>query len=250
MIFAVLTVLDQSDRICSLLERLEHLEWPVQVIVVDDGSRDGTPGLVEHYPGLRGRLRLVQHVRQHGAGVALLAGLRQALLQSSGPEDLVLTFPPGGAPDLAPAEAIVRCLEEGADVVIASRFAAGGGEPGLGRWASLLGRTLAAILRVFFPLAGVRDYTSNYRGIRMSLLERAFRVHGRTLVTCAGDPGPAEFLVRLGRMGVRVVEVPWCSQPDGRGRQKGRFGLGACLAYARLVLGLLGFSRRTRTRRA
>lgn len=235
MIFAVLTVRNESEQLRSMLERLEKLVLPLYVIVVDDNSHDGSAEVVERHPGFRARLRLVQHVRRHGPGRALVAGLRQALTLRAGPDDLVVTLP-GASADLAPLTRIARLLEEGMDLVVASRFVPEGGEPGLSGWQRLLSRGLAGLLRVLFPVAGVRDYTSGYRGLRLAVVERAFEVHGRNLVASSGEPGLAEFVIRLGRMGVRAAEVPLVV--EGR-PHRGRFGIMALLGYLRMILALL-----------
>lgn len=252
MIFVVLTVRNQSVRLASLLPHLEEVDMPLFVIVVDDDSQDGTADVAEHYPGLRGRLRLVQHVRRHGEGRCVVAGLREALALRRNPGDLVVTLPvgdpvPGGGdaegPEIELLVRIIRRLEEGMDLVVGSRFIPGGGEPGLSRWKRFLSRGLAGLLHVLFPLAGVRDYTSGYRGMRLAVVERAFAVHGRNLVTCSGEPGPAELLVRLGRMGVRAAEVPLWLEPGLPRMDRRRFGLRSLLGWLWMILVLLGPSR-------
>jgi len=245
VIHVVLIVQDQAEDLSTLLHRLEGLDLPLRVLVVDDGSKDGTAQVVQNHPGLRDRLSLVQHVREHGPGLALAVGLRRVLQGGTPSTDLVLTLPPRCNPDPAGLEGLLRPLEAGMEVVVGTCRVEGGSEPGLGPWRTFWDRFLTGLLRFFFPLPGVFDQTSGIRGFRLSALERAFALHGRNLVTFSGEAGPVELLIRLGRMGVRMREVPWPVAP-GTPRPRRRFSLAVVWEFARMFLALTGARRRPR----
>jgi dolichol-phosphate mannosyltransferase len=238
MIYFVLPVRNRRGEVVEVLRRLAETHPPLFVIVVDDGSSDGTSQEVEAFAGLRGRLRLLQHVRPHGLGRAVTAGLRQAVAQSREASDVVLVaalpVPPDGE-FLRPALAL---LEDGADMVVASRFVPGALLPG-GPGSRLLARLGSLLLRVLFPVPGLTDYTSLYRACRLDILRRAYEVHGPRLASRAGQEGLAELTVRLARAGLRVREIPLTVLPADRASFWSRFGPGALWRYARMVAGLL-----------
>jgi dolichol-phosphate mannosyltransferase len=248
VLHVVLIVRDQSEELSCLLHRLEDLDLPLRVLVVDDGSKDGTAQVVENHPGLRDRLGLVQHVRRHGCGLALAAGLRRVLQNGTPATDLVLTLPPCSSVDPACLAGLLRRLEAGMEVVVGTRRVEGGSREHRGHIRTFWDRFLTGLLRFFFPLPGVFDYTSGVLGFRLSALERAFALHGRNLVTYSGEAGTVELLIRLGRMGARMGEVPWVEGPGTPGPRH-RVSLAALWEFVRMVLALAGPWRRSRAAR-
>jgi dolichol-phosphate mannosyltransferase len=67
------------------------------------------------------------------------------------------------------------------------------------------------LLRLFLPIAGVRDYACGYRAIRAGLVQRAVRTFGARLFELRqwGFICTAELLWRLHRLGARCVEIPF-----------------------------------------
>jgi hypothetical protein len=235
VLHVVLIVRDQSEELSCLLHRLEALDLPLRVLVVDDGSKDESAQVVCNNSGLRDRLRLVQHVRRHGCGLALATGLRRALQGGNPTTDLVLTLPPASSLDQASLEGLLRRLESGMEVVVGT-LRVGAPRGGL---RTFWDRFLTGLLRFFCPLPGVFDYTSGVQGFRLSVLERAFALHGRNLVTFPGEAGTVELLIRLAQMGVRMGEVPWVEGPGTSGFRQG-FSLAAVWEFLRMVLTLAG----------
>jgi dolichol-phosphate mannosyltransferase len=245
VLHVVLIVRDQSEELSCLLHRLEDLDLPLRVLVVDDGSKDGTAQVVENHPGLRDRLGLVQHVRRHGCGLALAAGLRRVLQNGTPATDLVLTLPPHDKLEAASLAGLLRRLEAGMEVVVGTRRVDGGSRAHRAPVRNFWDRFLTGLLRFFFPLPGVFDYTSGVQGFRLSALERAFALHGRNLVTFSGEAGTVELLIRLGQMGARMGEVPWAEGPGTPGPRHG-VSLAAVWESVRMVLALAGPWRRSR----
>jgi dolichol-phosphate mannosyltransferase len=93
------------------------------------------------------------------------------------------------------------------DVVIASRFAPGGGEHGLSATRRLYTRLAGAAMRMLAPLPGVRDYSCGYRVYRRQALERALERFGSPLVSEQGFVCMVELLLKLARSGARFGEV-------------------------------------------
>lgn len=237
MIHVVLTVRDQREEVIALLEDLGALDPGARLLVIDDGSSDGTPEVVAGHPGLGDRLSLIQHVRRHGSGQALMVGLRRVISGAS-PGDLVLTLPPGSAPDLDSLRGVLRLLEQGMDVVVGSRRGSGGSGSGRGGWQAFWEALLTGVLRLLLPLPGILDSTSGFRGYRLSALERAFGLHGRNLVTFSGGAGQVELLIRLARMGARMAETPWGEEPGAKASSGEGFSLAELAEYARMILAL------------
>ena len=103
---------------------------------------------------------------------------------------------------------MVTLIQAGKDVVIASRYADGGKEVGLSHARHIFSGGASFLLRLFFPIPGARDYTCGYRAYRVELLQRAFRVYGPELIEERGFTCMAELLIKLGKLGARLGEVP------------------------------------------
>jgi dolichol-phosphate mannosyltransferase len=180
----------------SLRDQLRSLEINHQLMVVDGGSTDGTEQVVDRHDALLVRQTIP------GYGAALRSGFDHAA------GEYVLTLDADGSHDPSFLKAIWAARTE-ADVVIASRYVAGGGAE-MPRARQALSRTLNAVLRrgLSLPYA---DLSSGYR------LYRRAAVTALPLQATGFDILP-EILIRLVAEGYRVREVPFRYQAPGTSR--------------------------------
>ena len=124
----------------------------LELIVVDDGSKDRTAQIIAATPGVR----LVQHPHNRGYGAALKSGFNAATGELLGFLDADGTYPPEHLPELC------KAALEGADIVVGSRRSGASSEmPAVRKlgnfiWSNLL--TLIAGQRVMDPASGMRIF--------------------------------------------------------------------------------------------
>ncbi len=195
------------ERCVPVARTLEEGGNRLRVVVVDDGSADGTIPAARRFEHRLG-VEVVPHGANRGLGAALRTGLSAALERASAP-DLIATMDADNTHDPALLPEMHRRLEaEKADLVIASRYARGGEEVGLTALRRVLSRGASFLLSLAAPVRGARDYTCGYRLYRAALVRRAAEAWGDRLVEEAGFTCMAEVLLKLGRGGARVAEVP------------------------------------------
>jgi len=112
---------------------------------------------------------------------------------------------------------MVRLIEEGSDVVIASRYQPGAQVWGVPFHRRRLSDGARLLFRLVFPIRGVRDYTCGYRAYRASLLKRAFDTLGDQFVSEQGFQCMVDILLKLRRMNAVFREVPMILRYDLKG---------------------------------
>ncbi len=185
----VIPAYNEARHLPVLLRRIQKVHPLNQVLVVDDGSEDGTAEVAR-----RAGARVLQNPRNRGKGFSLYQGFQEALQQGY---DAVITLdadlqhPPESIP------AFVAKAREGYHVVVGSRFHDMRGMP-LDRY--LTNKTTTLVLSL---LAGQRleDTQSGYRLIRREVLER-FRP------TTFRFDFESELLFQAAMYGFRIGYVP------------------------------------------
>jgi len=157
----VIPTLNEAATIENLVRRVLATCPGAEVVVVDDASGDGTADRVRALGRTR-PVRLVERRGEQGLSTAVLRGLAEARTDLVVVMDADLSHPPEAVP------ALVRAVEEGADMAVGSRYVPGGaldGWPFLRRLASAAGTLLAR------PLVRVRDPLAGFFCLRKGLLE-------------------------------------------------------------------------------
>lgn len=212
-----------GDLLRSIVEVMAAEGRGYEVVVVDDGSRDGTLRLAEDCRD-RVPLHIVQHPTNLGLGPTLRDGL-QAAAGRAGPADVVVAM---DADNTHPAELILpmaRLIDQGHDLVIASRYRPGARVEGVSRFRRFLSWGANGLFRISFPIPGVKDYTCGYRAYRGGLLREALNRYGDDLVSETGFQCTAELLVKLARLKPVCTEIPITLRYDRkRGQSKMRVG--------------------------
>jgi dolichol-phosphate mannosyltransferase len=128
----VVPVLDEENNLPELQRRLRAaltgLDGPYELVYVDDGSTDGSPGIVRGWAAAGEPVRLIQLSRNFGMEIAMSAGIDHA----RGDYTVLMHADLQDPPELIPE--MVTLAREGADVVYARR---------IGRKESRLKRTMA-----------------------------------------------------------------------------------------------------------
>ncbi|MCA9511273.1 MAG: glycosyltransferase family 2 protein [Myxococcota bacterium] len=183
---------------------------PLRVVLVDDGSSDATVAearrAVEETGGALD-LEIVSHARNRGLGAALVTGFDACLAMAADGDAIVTldadnTHPPRLIPTL------LARLDEGYELVIASRYQPGASVRGVPRSRLLISDGARFLLRAVFPIRGVRDYTCCFRAYRPAALRRALSAFGDELTSARGFEAVMDILLRLRATGVRACEVP------------------------------------------
>lgn len=183
----------------------------LELIIVDDGSRDRTAEIVHGLAAYEPRLRLIKHARNRGLGAAIRTGLEAAVGDFILYTDADLTFDFGQIPHL-----LIRTSEE--TLVIGYR--ANRGE-GLRRW--LLSKGYNLLCRAAFGLR-VRDVN-----FACKLLPR--RALNGMRLTSEGSFIDAELLIEGRKRGLRLIELPLTYYPRTRGL--------STLSRPRVMIGIL-----------
>jgi dolichol-phosphate mannosyltransferase len=125
----IIPTLNEVGNITAVLNRalaaLSKLNFPWEILVVDDESYDGTAQAVQTYGGSDSRIRLVRRNGKRGLAGAITYGWTQTDADLVGAMDADLQHPPELLPELLAA------ISNGADIAIASRYASGGS---VGKW--------------------------------------------------------------------------------------------------------------------
>lgn len=219
MITVMLPTYNEEANLGPLLFKLqsvmENLGAPYRVLVVDDGSDDGTVEIVERFLSEM-PLEVVRHSRNLGLAQALRTGLRVAVSHAD-PDDVLITMDADNTHDPHHIPAMLSRLAEGYDVVIASRYQPGGEEIGLSAERWFLSRSVNLLLRACFASKGVRDYTCGYRAYRSGIVQRAWEVFGDRFIEANTFAAMAEILLKLHAIGMRASEVPLVLRYDLKG---------------------------------
>ena len=252
MLVVLLPAYNEAGSIPPLLPKiasaLGRYEGESMVLLVDDGSSDGTADIaLEAGATLGVRVDVERHPRNLGLGRALKTGFRLAT-ELAGQDGYVIAMDTDDTHDPALIPLMIERIEGGCDVVIASRYAPGGREVGLSGVRRFLSRGASLLLTIFSPVRGARDYTCGYRAYRGSILVEAHQVWGDEFIAEEGFVASAEILLKLGRLGARVGEVPLVLRYDLKGGAS-KMRVGRTIGrYLRLVtVGRRALSRRRGT---
>ncbi len=209
MIKIVLPAYNEEETILPLIMDIKRILGErfndFEVIVVNDGSTDNTAKIVSEL-NLH-ILKLVEHNRNEGLSESIKTGLLYAL-KNFDENDIIVTMDADNTHSPGLIHRMSTFIEEGNDVVIASRY-----RPG----ARVIGLTLARktisfggnmLLRLLFPTRGVKDYTSGYRAYRAGVLSKAFDLWENSFINEPGFSCQVDILLKLRKMRVIMNEVP------------------------------------------
>jgi dolichol-phosphate mannosyltransferase len=183
------------------------------LLVVDDGSPDGTGDIADRLAAADPRVRVRHRPGKQGLGRAYLDGFGVAL---AGEASVVIQMDADWSHDPAVLPSLIAPVVAGeADLVIGSRYVRGGGVTDWGLFRRLVSRGGSIFARLVLRL-GPHDLTGGFKAWRGSTLA-AVPFDG---VRAGGYVFQIEMTYRASRLGARVIEVPITFRDRQAGRSK------------------------------
>jgi dolichol-phosphate mannosyltransferase len=183
-----------------------------RVLVVDDGSPDGTGEIADRLAAQHGWVEVLHRSEKEGIGPAYLAGFRHALDHGAG---YVMEMDSDFSHDPADLARLLQAVHGDADLALGSRYVPGGGVTDWGllrRFVSEGGSTYARLVLGLH----VRDLTGGFKCFRREVLEAI----DFDTVRSQGYAFQVELTYRAVRASFSVVEVPIVFRDRQRGQSK------------------------------
>ncbi len=202
----VVPTLNESENIDLLLTRIFALDFAsdsFEIIVVDDGSADGTQDKVRNWAN-QSSVRLIERREAPDLTASILTGVAAAKNDVIVVMDADLSHPPEQLRAL-----VAPILENSHDVVVGSRYIAGGSTENWPLYRQFLSRVGGWIAR---PICDVNDVTSGFFAFRRNLAKNiSSHAHGYKILL-------ELLMANQGR--IRVTEIPICFRDRTHGTSK------------------------------
>jgi glycosyltransferase involved in cell wall biosynthesis len=195
----VIPVYNERTTVEEILRRVEAMSLAEEIIIVDDGSTDGTRELLHDLARAHPLVRLIAHERNLGKGAAVRTGLQAATRDVILIQDADLEYDPRDYPTLlSPIE------EDRADVVFGSRFLGAARRPTM-FWHMVANKLLTLMTNILFNSI-LSDMETGYKVFRRETIQ-AIPLRARRF-----DFEP-EITAKLLKRRARIYEVPITFDP-------------------------------------
>jgi glycosyltransferase involved in cell wall biosynthesis len=197
--------IDNLPRLLADFERRPEL-FPVgsRLIVVDDGSSDGTPQWLAAYDGCV-PTQLIAFDENRGPGAAFRAGFEAALAACPADANIV-TLEADTTSDLNALHEMLAEVDAGAGLVLASVHG-GGRMVNVSFLRRFLSKCAGRAVRLLLGI-DARTVSSFFRVYRASVMRQAVAQYGDGLITESGFACKAELLAKIAALGTPIEEVP------------------------------------------
>jgi glycosyltransferase involved in cell wall biosynthesis len=192
----IMPVYNEASTIAEILARVRAspIEHSLELIIVDDGSTDGTRDFLADYAARHDDVRVILQDQNRGKGTAIRRGIESVTGDVAIIQDADLEYDPRDYPAL-----LRPIVEQRADIVFGNRFH--GGEHRVLYYRHFLANRLLTMICNIATDLNLSDMEVGYKVFRASVLKQLrLRAHRFDI-----EP---ELVIKSARLGVRIYEVP------------------------------------------
>jgi len=218
VIWIVLPAYNEEQALPKLLPKLDaalrqHRE-EYRIVVVNDGSSDRTPEILEQFEATL-PLAVITHPLNRGLGETERDGFEYVATHCA-PDDVIVRVEGDDTHDPEYIFVLLEKLKSGFDVVNTSRFQRGGAQRGVDGYRAFISRCANLFMKTMFPIKGLHDYSCGFRAYRARVIVDAVRVFADDFVQLRGMgfTSTLEMVVKLNLLGCRFAEVPFVLRYD------------------------------------
>lgn len=197
-ITVIIPAFNEKNTIQEIVRRVQAMKMVDEIIIVDDGSTDGTRDLISNMDG-KNNVRIILHEKNQGKGAAVRTGISAATGEVLMIQDADLEYDPREYPNL------MKPIEEGmADVVYGSRFL-GAPHRAILFWNMVANKLLTLMTNILYNNI-LTDMETGYKLFKREVVAD-IKIHAKRF-----DFEP-EFTAKILKKNVRVFEVPITFNP-------------------------------------
>lgn len=213
MVFILLPAFNEERSLNALLPKIHsyftnNLKLAYHIVVCDDGSKDKTQEILQQ-ESARFPMTILRHKINRGLGETI-RDLFEAVAEMAKEDDIIIRMDCDDTHEPYFIKGLIDKLNEGYDVVIASRFVEGGGQEGLSLYRKTISRLANIFLGLFINVKGLKEYSSGYRAYRPAIVKKAITVFGNNFIQLKGlgFTCTIEKVVKFKILGARFGEAP------------------------------------------
>jgi len=240
MILVLLPAYNEEESLPRLIPKLQttltEMGEKYKILVCNDGSKDRTQALLEKFAASI-PLEIIQHKINRGLGETIRDLIERAA-EITQPGDVIVRLDCDDTHEPEYISAIVAKVRSGFDVVIASRFEPGGGQMGVSRYRAFISRSANLFMKVFFPIAGLKEYSCGFRGYRAEKIKEAVSFYGNNFIQLKGlgFTCTLEKLVKLKLINAKFGEIAFMLRYDQKQSESKMVGSVTTLGYLIMTL--------------
>src|SRR5436190_7021144 len=197
LLSVLIPVYNESRTLRTIVKRVlaSPISLPMELVCVDDGSRDGSPEILDELAAADPRIRVFRQPANMGKGAAIIAAIQHMRGDIAVIQDADLEYDPSDYPAL-----LAPIVEGKADAVFGSRFASAGQRKILLYWHGVANKTLTWMTNVLNDI-NLTDMETCYKAVRADVLKQTPLHSDRFGI----EP---ELTTKLAQWNIRLYEVP------------------------------------------